>query len=306
MPAISDQIPFVLGMFTVSGSPIFPAIVIDDEAVISIDTIKPLAASVGYALTGTESIFGLLQNWDHNFTGLSGAVMALNDGKLGKYYRSHFTSLEFFEPAAPIAEPRQIFCEVTGMTKEHSPRFVSKLPSTVSGPKAKILVAKGVEHLVAEVKLGTVISRPTYRVNESDAGASIAGYITVTDITRLDFIAENGPIDWLVAKSGPTYMPTGPYFVPAAFAGDIRDMQLAISFNGETMTAGTGAQMSQQPAEQIASVSSACQLFAGDIICAGIQLKDGLASLPCIGDGEIIETAISGLGQQVTNSMKEA
>lgn len=305
MSANSDQIPFVLGMFTVSGSPAFPAIILDDEAVISLDAIKPLAASVGYALTGTGSIFGLLQNWDHNFAGLCNAVMALNDAKLGKYYRSHFTSLEFFEPVAPIAEPRQIFCETTGISGKKLPRFIAKLPSTVTGPKAKILVAKGVENLVAEVKLGTVISRPTYRVNEADASASIAGYMTITDITRTDFIIKNEPIDWLLAKSGPTYLPTGPYFVPAAFAGNISDMQLAISFNGETSIAGPGSQMSQPPAGQIASISSTCQLFAADIICAGIPLKAGLTSLPSIGDGEIIETAISGLGQQTTNSMKE-
>jgi 2,4-didehydro-3-deoxy-L-rhamnonate hydrolase len=298
----NDQIPFVLGMFSVSGSPAFPALVLDDQAVISVEAIRPLAASLGHALSGAESVFGLLQNWDQNFAGLCASVMALNDATLGKYYRSHVAAIEFFEPLAPIPEPRQVFCDTDGDAGTR--RFVAKLPSSVCGPKAKILVAEGVDQLVAEVKLGTVIARPTYRVSEVQAAAAVAGYITVTDLTRRDMLVD--PANWLAAKSGPTYLPTGPYFVPAAFAGKVADMDMVISLNGQRNVASTAADLIESPSKQIAGLSAFHQLFAGDIICATPPLSGGLVSLQPIGEGDIIEAAISGLGQQTTNSMQEA
>lgn len=306
MTPLEDQNPFLLAMVTVSGSPPFPVVVLDDEAVISVDAIAPLAARLGRALTGTDSLFGLLQNWEHNFVSLCAAVAALGDPATGRHFRGFVASVKFFDGVAPIAWPRQVFCELTaGAISSDAGRFVAKLPSAITGPHAKVLVPDGSDGVIAEAKLGTVIAAPTYHASDVEASAAIAGYITVTDITRAAALEREGGADWLAAKSGPTFLPTGPWFVPAAFAGDPSAFDAQVSFNGEERVGWSGTALAHPPAAQVVALSAQLQLLPGDIICSGVTPEGGLSALPRLGHGDIIETAISGLGRQTLNCLKE-
>jgi 2,4-didehydro-3-deoxy-L-rhamnonate hydrolase len=295
------QIPFVLGMFTVCGSPAFPALVLDDEAAISIDAIAPLAARMGHALTGQHSIFGLLQNWDHNFRGLCATVMALDDAAAGKYFRSAFTSVEFLTPCAPIEAPRQVLCELTGVESAGGPAFVAKLVSTVVGPKAKIHLPTLAGKVVVEAKIGVVIGQPAYQLDAADGARAIAGYVTVTDATLVD---TEGRLSWFAAKSQPSFLPTGPYFVPRAFAGDVDALEMTLAVNGEQVFPARLDQRSAPISAAIADLTRDFQLFPGDIVCCGVGQGPALADLPGLGDGDIVETAVRGLGQQTLNSMR--
>ncbi|MDH6266039.1 2,4-diketo-3-deoxy-L-fuconate hydrolase [Rhizobium sp. SG_E_25_P2] len=295
------QIPFVLGMFTVSGSPAFPALVLDDEAAISIDAIAPLAARLGHALTGQHSIFGLLQNWERNFAGLCATVMALNDAVAGKYFRSAFTSVEFLTPCAPIEAPRQILCELTGVEDARDTSFVAKLASTVVGPKAKIHLPKSAGRVVVEAKVGVVMGQPAYQLDAADGVGAIAGYVTVTDVTLVDSEMRGS---WFTAKSQPSFLPTGPYFVPRAFAGDVDTLEMTLAVNGEKVFPTGLDQRSTPIGPAIADLTQDFQLFPGDIICCGAGWGQALADLPGLGDGDIVETAVRGLGQQTLNSMR--
>ena len=296
-------IPFVLGMFTVSGSPAFPALVLDDEAAISIDAVAPLAARLGSALTGTDSVFGLLQNWDHNFPALCATVAALDDAVAGKYFRSAFTASDFLTATAPLPAARQVLCELTGKSASGPSRFTSKLASTVVGPRAKILLPKRAGRVVAEAKIGVVVSRPAYQMSTDEAEQAIAGYMTVTDVSLLDKGEGEGDPAWLSAKSQPSFLPTGPYFVPRAFAGDADRLEMNISINGERSLASSLSARSESLATTLSRLSQDIQFFPGDIICCGVN-GHALADLPALGDGDIIETAVQGLGQQTCNAMR--
>lgn len=292
-----EPIPFVLGMFTVSGSPAFPALVLDDEAAISVDAIAPLAASLGMALTGTESVFGLLQNWDHNFRALAATVLALDDAVAGKYYRSAFTAVEFLTPVAPLAASRQVLCE-TFDGKQGASEFIPKLASAIVGPKAKIHLPRHCQHVVAQPRIGVVIGRPAYELGAERAASAIAGYLTVTDVLALDAPSLLG------MHSAPSFLPIGPYFVPRAFAGhgDALDMRLTV--NGEWAIAANLAARSETLAETAARLTQEVQLFPGDIVCCGVDHRDAFAGRTGLGDGDIIEMAVRGLGQQTLNSMR--
>lgn len=292
-----EPIPFVLGMFTVSGSPAFPALVLDDEAAISIDAVAPLAASLGLALTGTESLFGLLQNWDRNFLALSATVMALDDASAGKYYRSAFTAVEFLTPVAPIAAPRQVLCETFGAADEPS-EFVPKLASTIVGPKAKVHLPRHCRHVSAQPRIGIVIGHPAYELDTDGAEAAIAGYVTATDILALDAPTALGK------HSAPSFLPIGPYFVPRAFAGHADALDMKLVMNGERTIEADLSRRGRTLAETLAHLTQDVQLFPGDIICCGIDHGDAFAGRPGLGDGDIIETAVRGLGQQTLNAMR--
>lgn len=292
-----ESIPFVLGMFTVSGSPAFPALVLDDEAAISIDAVAPLAASLGLALTGADSVFGLLQNWEHNYLALSATVMALNDAAAGKYYRSAFTAVEFLTPVAPLATSRQVLCETFGAAGEPS-EFVPKLASTVVGPKAKIHLPRHCRRVVAQPKIGVVIGHPTYGMHAENAATAIAGYVTVTDVFALDAHSRLG------AYSAPSFLPIGPYFVPHAFAGNVDALDMRLVVNGEWAIEVNLSRRSHDLAETVARISREVQLFPGDIICCGFDHSEALAGRHGLGDGDILETAVHGLGQQTLNAMR--
>lgn len=290
--------PFLLGMFTVSGSPAFPALILDDEAAIAIDAVAPLAARLGMALTGKETVFGLLQNWDHNAAALAATVDALADAATGKYFRSALTASEFLTPCAPLETPRQILVELTGTSGQ--PHFVAKLQSAIAGPKAKIHLPQRSGHVVAEAKIGLVIGRPIYQVDPDQAEQAIAGYVTATDLTLLS--QENA--NWMLAKSQPCFLPIGPYFVPRISAGIADALAINIAVNGERSFPSTLAHRAENLATSLSRLSQDIQLFPGDLVCCGVSDGPSLSDLPPLGDGDIIETAIHGLGQQTLNSMR--
>lgn len=292
-----EPIPFVLGMFTVSGSPAFPAIVLDDQAAIAIDAIAPLAAASGRALTCAHSVLGLLENWDHNFQALCATVMALDDAQAGKYFRSAFTSIEFLTPVAPLAAPRQVLGEVFGV-EDGASAFMPRLVSSVVGPKAKIHLPRSARHVVAQPRIGVVIGRPAYELGDDDAGSAIAGYLTVTDVVATDAPSPLG------ALSSPSFLPIGPYFVPKAFAGDADSLDMRLLVNGERAIEARLPDRRETLASTIGRLSREVQFFPGDIVCCGVAPRAPLSSQPGLGDGDILEIAVRGLGQQTLNAMR--
>lgn len=275
----TQQIPFALATARISGSPAFPLVILDDEAAISLEALAPLAAKLGQALTHTATLQGVLQDWDRNFTALCAAVSGLNDPAMGKYARSSVTAIEFFDLQAPLAMQRQVY---------FAGDPISLQPATaLAGPKAKVPIPPGADHLMAGLAMAIVIGAPTYRPTEAEAQGAIAGYAVATR-----YCLPNGDT-W-----APTFLPIGPMLVPAPFCA--AQTQGRIAFNGET--GRDGAFGTDQAVAAIREVAMRAQLFPGDlIICPMGEFCDqGLR------DGDIIETAIAGLGQQTTNIMVES
>lgn len=291
-----NQISFALAQLRISSSPAFPALILDDEAVVPVDAILPLAARFGFALTEPHSLDGLLRNWDRNFAGLSAVVAALDDKVEGKYFRSAVSSLSFFSVDCPLTAPRQIFSNDSLRGGNLLPRVVS----TLVGPTAKILVPARTDCLWAEAKIGVVIARPLYRADPQDAAQAIAGFVTVADYT----VAQ----DWIegrsfAAKQSPTSLSVGPYFLPAAFMVPQEEIVAALPVNGVPQGGFSGRDLPGF-AEQLAALSQDVQLFPGDLVCLGPTVDS--ETLPRLGDGDIIEAAVSGLGRQTTNTMKDS
>jgi hypothetical protein len=269
-------IPFALATASVSGSPAFALIVLDDEAAISVEAVAPLAARLGHGLTGTDSLHGLLQDWTRNFVALQAVVAALDDAELGKYVRSDVTALEFFDLHAPLPAQRQVFVSNT-----------MQPATTIAGPRAKIPIPQGVSNLQAGLALAVIVGAPMYQATREEAQNAIAGYCVATRYTTPDGDT------W-----APAFLPTGPFLLPAPFAD--QELDGRISFNGET---GQNGSLSQSAAiDAIRNVSKRAQLFPGDLIICPM----GDICPTRLGDGDIIEAGIAGLGRQTTNIMVES
>jgi hypothetical protein len=71
------------------------------------------------------------------------------------------------------------------------------------------------------------------------AGGAIAGYTIANDLTTRDFVYRPDlkaiGTDWLRSKNAPTFLPVGPWIVPAPFVPDPMDLRITLRLNGEVM-----------------------------------------------------------------------
>lgn len=328
------QAGFKLGTFSAAGSRPFAGLV-RGEQVIALHTLQRLADGKGLALSGTESVFALLQNWESNFAALS-HVLALAD----QADALHWAPVSSLQVHAPVDLPRQIFCTGANYFKhvvdilvsmgpgahpgtEHmtpaqlrthaedmmrerarngSPYVFSKIPSAITGPYDPVVLPTLATQPDWELELAVVIGKAARHVRREDAAKYIAGYTIANDITSRDLIWCKEPkamgTDWISSKNSPTFLPLGPYLVPAAFVEDPAQLQIVLKLNGEVMQNESTSDMIFDIARQIEYISSRVQLWPGDVICTGSPAGNGIHFGRYLRDGDVMEASITGLGEQ--------
>jgi len=276
-----------------------------------------------------------LDRWEDNAPALSLAAESIRAGTASALARQ-LTPVEALQVHAPVL-PRQIFCsganyrkhvvdlivdqaapETEKMTPEERRRhaekvmderaargrpFVfTKIVSAVTGPFDPIVLPRDVRQPDWELELGVVIGKAARRVGRSDALGCVAGYVIVNDITSRELVYRRDVpqmgMDWLACKSAPTFLPVGPYLVPAALVPDPQRLQITLKLNGETKQDESTADMIFDVARLIEHISSYVQLLPGDLICTGSPAGNGTHYNRYLRDGDELEGTISGLGTQ--------
>lgn len=321
----SIETPFALGTFSAAGSPRFAGLVIADQ-VVAVGALAHLAD-----LRGTHSVLGLLEDWQHNFTHLDRLASQLAADRAGL----PFLNLGQVRYHPPVDLPRQIFCsganyhkhvvdlivddpqfETDGMdstqrrayaedlmnkrAREGKPFVFNKVASSVTGPFDPIIIPAGSKKPDWELELGVIIGRATYRVSRDQALAHVAGYVVVNDLTeRTKVFRPDIPqmgMDWLSSKNAPTFLPMGPYLVPAAYVGNPQELQLTLRLNGEVMQDESSADMIFDVARLIEFISQSVKLLPGDLICTGSPSGNGTHYNRFLQAGDVMEGTIAKLG----------
>lgn len=151
-----------------------------------------------------------------------------------------------------------------------------------------------------ELELAAVIGFPGRRLTRENALDIVAGYTISNDLTTRD--ALNRPdgaslgLDWLAGKNAPTFLPTGPYIVPAEFVADPQDLRIELKVNGSTMQDGSTADMLFNVAQIIEFVSQVTELRPGDLVLTGSPAGNGASHGVFLKPGDLIEGHITGLG----------
>jgi 2-keto-4-pentenoate hydratase/2-oxohepta-3-ene-1,7-dioic acid hydratase in catechol pathway len=183
-----------------------------------------------------------------------------------------------------------------------SPYFFSKIPSAITGPYDPVILPAIASQPDWELELAVVIGKPARNVRREDAAQYIAGYTIANDITSRDLIWCKEPkamgTDWISSKNSPTFLPLGPYLVPAAFVADPAQLQIVLKLNGEVMQDESTSDMIFDIAHQIEYISSRVQLWPGDVICTGSPAGNGIHYKRYLRDGDVMEASITGLGEQ--------
>jgi 2,4-diketo-3-deoxy-L-fuconate hydrolase len=325
---------FKLGTFSIAGCPPFAGLVVDDQ-VVSLAATTAFLRSHGMELSSTGSVLAVLQDWSRNFPMLQRVAGALHERVLaavatpvsaltfhppvdlprqiycsGANYKKHVVQIivaqSMSETVSLSAEERRAYGakKMDERAAKGTPYFFLKAQSAVTGPFDPIVLPADVKQPDWELELGVIIGKRARRVPRARALDYVAGYTIVNDITsrelvnrRKDDVPEMG-MNWVASKSSPTFLPVGPYLVPAAFVPDPQQLQITLKLNGETMQDESTADMIFDVARLIETLSAHCELLPGDLICTGSPAGNGMHYGRFLKAGDVVEGSITGLGMQ--------
>lgn len=203
----------------------------------------------------------------------------------------------------PVPRPSKVFgiglnykkhAEESGLDLPETPVVFTKFPSCIVGPKADV-VLRG-ERVDWEAELVVVIGQGGRDISEADAWSHVAGLTAGQDISdrRVQFATQ--PPQFNLGKSYDTYGPIGPALVSADLFPDPNDLRLTCDVAGDRKQDGRTSDMVFSVAELIGYLSAITTLETGDLIFTGTPEGVGSASGQYLIDGDVIVTAIEGVG----------
>lgn len=247
------------------------------------------------------------KDWDRDFFQNNGLK------RLEKYLESNAAQLKEVPDsdrhAACISRPGMIMCiglnysehaAESNMAIPEEPIIFGKATNTLSGPYDDVAIPKNSTKTDYEVELGVVLNKDVlYLKNEAEAAEAIAGYCVINDLSERTFQLEKGG-QWIKGKSCPGFSPVGPYLATPDELGDLDNLKMTLSVNGESRQNGSTSFMIFRPAFIIYYLSQFMLLEAGDLISTGTPAGVGIGLDPpsYLAKGDVVELSIEGLGTQ--------
>jgi 2,4-didehydro-3-deoxy-L-rhamnonate hydrolase len=304
---------FGIGTFAVDERS-FPGLVLDERRVVDLSE-------------RFRSTRGILKRWDVTFEALRKLserrgehAYELEDLRVlppvqpsqilqsGANYHKHVVELMVDQQIGrhPEQSDEEFRAEVVEMMDERAasgePYIFLGAASALAGPYDDVVLPTRGEQHDWELELAAAIGRGGRQIPEERALEHVAGYTIANDLTTRDLVRRGdlGPIgvDWVRSKNAPTFLPTGPWIVPAQFVEDPMDLRIELSLNGETMQNETTADMIFDVAKLISYASSLVELRPGDLLLTGSPAGNGTHYNRFLRDGDVIEARITGLGRQ--------
>jgi len=216
----------------------------------------------------------------------------------GANYRRHVIDLHVSE-GGDRAEAEAI---MDARAASGEPYLFAGLPSALCGPGDDVVLPlEGTKH-DWELEIAVVIGQPARRVSPQDAMRYIAGYTICNDITTRDLVyrpdLERIGTDWVRAKNRPTFLPTGPYLVPAAFIPDPHDLVITLRHNGIVRQDELAKDMIFDIPRLVSYASALVPLAPGDLLLTGSPAGNGAHWGVFLAPGDVLEAEITGLGRQ--------
>jgi 2-keto-4-pentenoate hydratase/2-oxohepta-3-ene-1,7-dioic acid hydratase in catechol pathway len=313
--------PFKLATLAKPGASPFVAIVLGDDAIdLSAAHAAFRAAARKGTLSATDSIFGLLENWDANFPVLQ-EIVAFVEKEGTASGRAKFSG---FRALPPVTRSGKMFYAAqnfqehvnemlrAGMSPAGGPQFTGeksttkpylflKAPSCLAGANDDIAIPLGMNKIDWEAEIALAIGKRGKRIKAERALDHVAGFMTTNDVSARDLqVRADRPglrSDWLNGKSHDNFAPMGPFLVPRAFVRDHMNLFIRLSVNGEVKQDGNTSQFIFTPEEQIEYASNILSLETGDIFSCGTCGGVGQGTNTFLKAGDVMETEIENLGK---------
>lgn len=206
----------------------------------------------------------------------------------------------------PVARPSKIVCvglnyadhaRETGAATPAEPILFMKSTTALVGPNDSIVIPKNSVKTDWEVELAVVIGKKASYVDEADALSYVAGYALHNDVSEREFQIERGGT-WDKGKGCDTFAPIGPWLATPDEVGDIDQLRLWLTVNGQKMQDGTTAEFIFRIPHLVSYISQFMTLLPGDVISTGTPAGVGLGLKPPVylQPGDVVELGIDGLG----------
>jgi 2-keto-4-pentenoate hydratase/2-oxohepta-3-ene-1,7-dioic acid hydratase in catechol pathway len=304
----------------------FVALVLGEDAV----DLKTAHAAYGKGrLSTSETMIGLLEDWDANFAVLQEIVAFVEKNGLPagsqKLANAHVLppvprSGKMFYAAQNFQEHVNEMLRA-GMTPAGGPQFTGekssskpylflKASSTLAGAFDDITIPTELKRIDWEAEIALAIAKPGKRIKVERALEHVAGFMTTNDVSARDLqIRADRPglrSDWLSGKSHDNFAPMGPFLVPRAFVKDHMNLFIRLTVNGDVKQDGNTSQFIYTPEEQIEYASHILTLDSGDIFSCGTCGGVGQGTNTFLKPGDVMETEIEGLGKMPNRFLAEA
>lgn len=173
--------------------------------------------------------------------------------------------------------------------------WFNKQTSCITGPFD--VIEPGVTgKLDYEVELGVVIGPAARHVPEAHARDHVFGYLVANDVSARDWQFHSPT--FTMGKSFDTHGPIGPWIVTADEIPDPHALRVRCLVNGEVRQDSNTEQLIHNIWQQIAYLSTAFTLEAGDLLATGTPEGVGVAMNPprFLQSGDIVRCEIDGIG----------
>lgn len=177
------------------------------------------------------------------------------------------------------------------------PIVFSKPPTSVIGPGKNIDTSNYPSSTTDyEGQLAVVIGKTGKRIRPEDAMGHVFGYTIVNDVTARDLQRRHG--QWLTGKAPHTFCPMGPCILTADEIGDVRELAIQTSVNGEIRQSGSLSDLIFDIPTLIATLSSVMTLESGDVIATGTPPGVGIGfdHPRYLRPGDVVEITINPIG----------
>jgi 2,4-diketo-3-deoxy-L-fuconate hydrolase len=312
---------FKLGTFAKPNGGPFAALVLGESVV---DLSKAHAAygasRRASALSATDSILGLLEDWDANFAVLQEIVAFLEKEGLGP----DAADLASLRALPPVSRPGKMLYAAqnfqehvdemirAGMTPAGGPKFTGekattrpylflKAPNCLAGAYDEIELPLGMKKIDWEAEIALAIGKKGKHIKAERALEHVAGFMTTNDVSCRDIqIRLDRPglrSDWLGGKSHDNFAPMGPFLVPRAFVPNHMNLFIRLTVNGEVKQDGNTSQFIFTPEEQIEYASHILTIEIGDVFSCGTCGGVGQGTNTFLEPGDVMETEVESLGK---------
>ncbi|WP_329361117.1 fumarylacetoacetate hydrolase family protein [Streptomyces sp. NBC_01483] len=306
--------PFALGTFG-DDSRVFPGLVVGPR----VRDLSDLAPSVRAVIEDWEALFPRLvdraqETADAWYDLADLRVLApIEPGQIlqsGANYRKHVVDLVAAEKESVHgATPEEARADAERMMDERIrdgvPYVFLGSPRAICGPYDDIVLPALGEQHDWELELALVIGRTGKNIPAEDAMSYVAAYTICNDLTTRDRLYRPDlkaiGTDWFTAKNADTFLPTGPFLVPAAFVGnptEDADVRITLRHNGIVRQDESTKDMIFDIPRLIAYVSSTTTLRPGDLLLTGSPAGNGAHWGVFLKPGDVMEAEITGLGHQ--------
>jgi 2-keto-4-pentenoate hydratase/2-oxohepta-3-ene-1,7-dioic acid hydratase in catechol pathway len=228
----------------------------------------------------------------------------------GANYRKHVVDLVAAEKESVHgATPEEARADAERMMDERIRNGVPYVflgsPRAICGPYDDIVLPALGEQHDWELELALVIGRTGKHIPAEGAMSYVAAYTICNDLTTRDRLYRPDlkaiGTDWFTAKNADTFLPTGPFLVPAAFVGnptEDADVRITLRHNGTVRQDESTKDMIFDIPRLIAYVSTTTTLRPGDLLLTGSPAGNGAHWGVFLRPGDVMEAEITGLGHQ--------